>query len=142
MKKELTKREKEVLKLISEGLTSEEIAKELKISQRTVDAHRANAMQRIGANNSAHLVAMSITHGWVNRPTYHYDCEGTPITEGDTVEYYPNPDDHSEARRTGTINMGNFEFVLDDTVIPLKALLGGYGSWKNKPDYGLKVVNH
>jgi len=62
----LTKREKQVLKLISEGLTSEEIAKKLKISQRTVDAHRANAMQRTGAKNSAHLVAMSIKSGDLN----------------------------------------------------------------------------
>lgn len=58
MKKKLTKREKEVLKLISEGLTSEEIAKIIGVTQRTVDAHRANAMQRTGAKNSAHLVAM------------------------------------------------------------------------------------
>lgn len=72
----LTKREKQVLKLIAKGLISSEIAKELKISQRTVDAHRANAMKSTGANNSAHLVAMGFESGeleiegmnWVTDP--------------------------------------------------------------------------
>ena len=59
----LTKREKQVLKLIAKGLISEEIAKELKISQRTVDAHRANAMKGAGAKNSAHLLMMAIEKG-------------------------------------------------------------------------------
>lgn len=72
----LTKREKQIVKLISKGLISEEIAKELKISQRTVDAHRANAMKGAGAKNSAHLVAMGFESGeleiegmnWVTDP--------------------------------------------------------------------------
>ncbi len=63
MKKELSKREKEIIGLISKGLISDEIAKELGISTRTVDAHRSNAMQKTGANNSAHLIMICIERG-------------------------------------------------------------------------------
>ena len=63
MKKELTKREKEVLQLIAIGDTSKEIAKKLGISQRTVDAHRDNMNKRTGAKNSAHLIMMMIERG-------------------------------------------------------------------------------
>jgi DNA-binding CsgD family transcriptional regulator len=58
MKKELTKREKEVLKLISEGLTAKEIGKQLGISKRTIEAHTANMLEKTEAKNKAHLVAM------------------------------------------------------------------------------------
>lgn len=54
----LSKREKEVLKLISEGKTAKEIGKELGITNRTVQAHTANMLRSTGANNSAQLVAM------------------------------------------------------------------------------------
>ena len=57
-KKALSKREKEIVGLVGKGLTSSEIGKELGISTRTVDAHRSNAMQKTGALNGAHLVAM------------------------------------------------------------------------------------
>lgn len=57
----LTKREKEVLNLISEGLTAEQIAKEWNRSARTINKHVSNMMQNNEAKNSCHLVAMFIT---------------------------------------------------------------------------------
>ncbi|MBL8019648.1 MAG: response regulator transcription factor [Leptospirales bacterium] len=51
----LTEREKEVLKLILAGLLNREIAEELKISLRTVEAHRARASEKLGAENSIQL---------------------------------------------------------------------------------------
>jgi len=50
LKKLLSDKEIKVLELISEGMTSEEIADELYISSRTVDAHRKNIMEKFKTN--------------------------------------------------------------------------------------------
>jgi DNA-binding NarL/FixJ family response regulator len=52
----LTSRELEVVKLISEGLTSQEIAKKLFISARTVETHRSNLLSKADAKNSMELL--------------------------------------------------------------------------------------
>lgn len=52
----LTKREKEIVKWIMEGYTSNEIAEKLFISNRTVDTHRANVMQKLKVKNSIELI--------------------------------------------------------------------------------------
>lgn len=61
----LTKREKEILKLIAEGLTNHEIAERLFISSRTVDTHRRNLIQKLQVKNTAGLVRMAIKNGIV-----------------------------------------------------------------------------
>jgi DNA-binding NarL/FixJ family response regulator len=62
---DLTEREIEVLKLITEEFTNQEIADKLFISVRTVDAHRRNLMEKIGAKNMAGLVRYAIEKGYV-----------------------------------------------------------------------------
>ena len=57
---EITDREKDVLQLIVEEYTNQEIADKLFISVRTVDAHRRNLLQKIGAKNTAGLVRYAI----------------------------------------------------------------------------------
>jgi DNA-binding NarL/FixJ family response regulator len=52
----LTKRELEVIKLIMKGYTSNQIAEGLFISNRTVDTHRANIMQKLDVKNSIELI--------------------------------------------------------------------------------------
>ncbi len=52
----LTKREKEVLNLIAQGKINFEVAEELFISERTVEAHRANIMKKVEARNTAELI--------------------------------------------------------------------------------------
>lgn len=52
----LTAREKEVLKLLIDGLTSREIAAQLVISERTVESHRKNLLRKTGSNNTAGLI--------------------------------------------------------------------------------------
>jgi len=52
----LTKREKEILKLISDEMTNAEIAEKLFVSPRTIDTHRRNLLQKIGAKNTVGLV--------------------------------------------------------------------------------------
>lgn len=62
----ITDREKEVLELIVQQHTNQEIAEELYISTRTVDAHRRNLLQKTGAKNTAGLVTYAIKHGLVD----------------------------------------------------------------------------
>lgn len=53
---QLTTREKEVLQLVTEGLSSKQIAHELSISKHTVESHRKNLLQKLKANNVADLI--------------------------------------------------------------------------------------
>ena len=55
----LTSRELEVAKLIIEGMTSKEIAKELSLSHRTVDNYRANIMHKTGSTNIIEFVRVA-----------------------------------------------------------------------------------
>ena len=52
----LTPRESLILAEIVEGLSSKEIARELELSPRTIEFHRANLLRKWGAKNTAHLV--------------------------------------------------------------------------------------
>jgi DNA-binding NarL/FixJ family response regulator len=55
----ITKREKEILILISEGLTNAVIAEKLFLSVTTVDTHRKNLLSKFGAKNTATLIKMA-----------------------------------------------------------------------------------
>jgi DNA-binding NarL/FixJ family response regulator len=55
----LTRREKEVLKLIAEGMTNNEIAQTLFISATTIDTHRKNLLAKFDAKNTALLIRMA-----------------------------------------------------------------------------------
>ena len=56
----LTKREKQVMELVVAGMLNKDIAKELEISIKTVEVHRANVMDKMSANSVADLVRMSL----------------------------------------------------------------------------------
>lgn len=60
----LSKREEEILKLISKGLTNKEIADTLFLSPKTVDNHRTNLMKKLGVHNVTALVRYAITNGY------------------------------------------------------------------------------
>ena len=62
----LTKREKEVLRRISNGETSQEIAAGLYISHHTVLSHRKNLLLKMEARNTAHLVALGYKAGCIS----------------------------------------------------------------------------
>lgn len=55
----ITRREKEVLKLIAEGLTNKEMAEKLFISTTTVDTHRNNLLSKFNVKNTANLIRMA-----------------------------------------------------------------------------------
>ncbi|HET8864586.1 MAG TPA: response regulator transcription factor [Gracilimonas sp.] len=58
--KSITKREREVLGLLTEGLTSSEIASKLFISPRTVEKHRTNLLKKLDLKNTASLVRFAM----------------------------------------------------------------------------------
>jgi len=58
----ITKREKEILALIAEGLTNNQIAEKLFISPLTVDSHRKNLLIKLKVNNTASLIRLAVEH--------------------------------------------------------------------------------
>lgn len=62
-KEELTLRELDVLKHISEGKSTQEIAQELCVSPNTVDTHRRHLMEKLDARNVADLIMTAIAKG-------------------------------------------------------------------------------
>lgn len=64
----LTLREQEVLKLVAEGHTNQEIANQLGISIKTVHAHRANVMEKLELHDVTHLVRFAIRTGLLPEP--------------------------------------------------------------------------
>lgn len=62
----LTRREKEVLKLIAQGLTDTEIASRLYISLTTAKSHRKNLRSKLNARNSAEIVRIALERGMLD----------------------------------------------------------------------------
>jgi two-component system response regulator NreC len=62
----LTEREREILQLVAEGQTNREIADLLTVSIKTVQAHRANIMEKLGAHDRTDLVRYAIQAGIIS----------------------------------------------------------------------------
>ncbi len=58
----LTPREREILKHIGYGLTSQEIATKLKLSKRTIDSHRAHIMKKLGVSGLTELIKYAVKY--------------------------------------------------------------------------------
>jgi len=63
---QLSPREREILQLVAEGKTSQEIAERLSISPKTVDTYRSRLMRKIGVEDVAGLVKFAIQHGVIS----------------------------------------------------------------------------
>lgn len=61
----LSRREKEILKLIIEGRQAKEIAEILIISKQTVDTHRNNMIRKTNCKNTAELIGTAIKNAWI-----------------------------------------------------------------------------
>lgn len=61
----LSKREIEIIQLICEQFTNEEISKKLFLSKRTIDNHRQNILNKLGMKNTAGLVRFAVENGLV-----------------------------------------------------------------------------
>jgi DNA-binding NarL/FixJ family response regulator len=64
--KQLTRREREVFKLLAEGHSTQEIAKILVITPKTVDGHKTNLMAKLGIHNRIDLVKYALRKGVIN----------------------------------------------------------------------------
>ena len=64
---EISEREQAVLSLIIEGLTNIEIGKALHISNRTVESHRRNILQKLDVKNTADLVRYAIQNNLIKQ---------------------------------------------------------------------------
>jgi two-component system response regulator NreC len=61
----LSTREREVLHLIAEGLSAKEVATQLNISTKTVEAHRTSLMRKLGVRKATELVRYALRHGLI-----------------------------------------------------------------------------
>jgi two-component system response regulator NreC len=59
----LTEREREVLRLVAEGYTTQEIAQQLVLSPKTVETHRAHIMDKLGLRSRSELVRYALRKG-------------------------------------------------------------------------------
>ena len=64
--RELSTREAEVLRAVAEGHTNRSIAERLGLSVKTVEAHRANAMQKLDLSDRADIVRIARLRGWLD----------------------------------------------------------------------------
>ena len=62
----VTKREREIIHLMAEGLSTKEVANELHISFHTVESHRKNLLYKFKARNTTHLVAIAMRSFYIN----------------------------------------------------------------------------
>ena len=62
----ITRRESEILKLIADGLTNQEIGEKLFISPLTVDTHRKNLLLKFNARNTAILIKTAVSKGYIS----------------------------------------------------------------------------
>ncbi len=61
----ISKREREIISKLIEGMKSEKIAEVLNISKHTVDTHRRNLLKKASVQNTSELIAIAIQQGWV-----------------------------------------------------------------------------
>jgi two-component system response regulator NreC len=61
----LSERESEILKLIAFGYSNKEIASRLSVSVKTVEAHKANAMKKLGMSSRIDIVRYAMLQGWL-----------------------------------------------------------------------------
>lgn len=71
----LTPREEEILILLAQGETNVGIAKDLAISVKTVEAHRARIFEKLGARNAPQAVILSFQRGMFRTPLKLYTAE-------------------------------------------------------------------
>ncbi|MFN2500801.1 MAG: response regulator [Pyrinomonadaceae bacterium] len=64
-KGELTDREADVLRLISFGYSNKEIGARLDLSVKTIEAHKANGMRKLGINSRIDIVRFAILQNWL-----------------------------------------------------------------------------
>ncbi len=75
----LSAREMEIIELVADGLTNQEIAEKLTISKRTVDNHVSNMFTKTGSKNRVALLNWAMDHGKICRDGFN--CCSLPDDE-------------------------------------------------------------
>ncbi|MEW6732498.1 MAG: helix-turn-helix transcriptional regulator [Acidobacteriota bacterium] len=83
-KSKLTEREKQVLKLLADGYSNEEVGTILQLSRRTVESHRAHIMMKLQMGDLAGLVKYAIRSG-LTSIQHHRSYQVKPVSE-ETLE--------------------------------------------------------
>ena len=65
LRADLTEREEEVLRMIAWGHSNKEIASRLNLSVNTIEAHKANAMQKLNMSGRIDIVRYAVLRGWL-----------------------------------------------------------------------------
>lgn len=68
---DLTRRQREILRLLAQGETVKEVAHEMRLSVKTVNAHRLNIRRKLGIGNMAELIFYALRHGLIDVPVVH-----------------------------------------------------------------------
>ena len=68
---DLSERELEIIGLVAQGLTNQEIGEQLMISKRTVDNHVSNVFSKTGAKNRVALLNWAMDHGKICRDGFN-----------------------------------------------------------------------
>ena len=63
--KPLSKRETELMRMIAWGATNKEIAQRLNLSVKTIEAHKANGMRKLGMRSRVDIVRYAVLHDWL-----------------------------------------------------------------------------
>ena len=64
----LSKREREIMDLLAQGLTGEQVADKLVLSSETVKTHIRNAMSKLEASTRVHAIAIALREGYIQSP--------------------------------------------------------------------------
>jgi DNA-binding CsgD family transcriptional regulator len=80
--RDLSERELEIIALVAEGLTNQEIAGTLTISKRTVDNHVSNIFTKTGAKNRVALLNWAMDHGKICRDGFNCCALDQPGDDG------------------------------------------------------------
>jgi DNA-binding NarL/FixJ family response regulator len=67
--KSLSKREREIMDLLAQGLTGEQVAEKLFLSPETIKTHIRNAMNKLEANTRVHAIAIALREGFLSAPS-------------------------------------------------------------------------
>ena len=66
--KGLSKHEREIMDLLAQGLTGEQVAAQLFLSPETIKTHIRNAMNKLEANTRVHAIAIALREGFISSP--------------------------------------------------------------------------
>jgi DNA-binding NarL/FixJ family response regulator len=64
----LSKREREIMDLLAQGLTGEQVAEKLFLSPETIKTHIRNAMSKLEATTRVHAIAIALREGYISPP--------------------------------------------------------------------------